>query len=930
MEYKSTLNLPTTDFPMRANSFVREVEIQKKWQDEQVFENLLEKRRDAKPYILHDGPPYLSSGNIHIGHALNKILKDIVVKYKAMSGYRTPFVPGYDCHGLPIENAVLKKIKGGRAALTPLELRQKSREFALEAFEGQQEKFKRLGVFADWDHPYLTMDPAYEADQIEVFGEMAQRGYIYKGLKPVSWCPVCETALAEAEVEYEDHASPSIYVRFQITDLPENETSKKLSALQNNEKLSIAVWTTTPWTLPANLAIALGPEIEYMVVQTKFGALIVAVPLWETVKKETDLGETQDLDIRFLGKELEGAKYQHPFLDRISPVILGDHVTTEAGTGAVHTAPGHGIDDYEVGKKYRLEILAPLDNKGIFTPEAGELVAGLRYDKANNIVVEKLRENGFLLGSKEILHSYPHCWRCHKPVIYRATEQWFASVKGFREKALEAIAAVRWLPAFGEGRIHNMIADRSDWCISRQRIWGVPIPVFYCKNCNESLLTKESMQAVADLFRKEGSDAWWSKTPKEILPPGTKCSCGGTDFRPETDIMDVWFDSGTSWAGVLKAREQLTYPCDLYLEGSDQYRGWFQSSLLTSVATHDQAPYKMVLTHGFVLDGQGRKMSKSIGNSIEPATVIKESGADPLRLWVASVDFSSDVRVSDAILKQLADIYRKIRNTARFLLSNLYDFDPAVNTVPYEQLDEMEKFALLRLQEVIAKLTDSFENFEFYQFYQTIQTYCTVDLSNFYLDVRKDRLYTAAPDSLERRGAQTVLAAILEALIVLIAPVLSHLAEDINLFMPEKMKKEGSVFFRDWPLPQALYLDAKLKERWEKILVIRDDINLALEEKRKEKVIGASLAADITVYPLDEEQEKLLRSIDLEAISITSQAKIAPLGSEVPAEAVKGAHVSVLVQPAQGEKCERCWVYAPIGKVEAHPTLCQRCAEVLK
>ncbi|MGE5707563.1 MAG: isoleucine--tRNA ligase [Bacteroidota bacterium] len=923
MEYKNTLNLPTTDFPMRANSAVREVEIQQQWHDQKVFENLLERRKDAKPFILHDGPPYLSSGNIHIGHALNKVLKDIVVKYKAMSGYRTPFVPGYDSHGLPIENAVLKKIPGGRRGLTPLQLREKCKEYALEAFRGQQEKFKRLGVFADWDHPYITLDPAYEADQILVFGEMAHRGYIYKGLKPVSWCPVCETALAEAEVEYEDHVSPSIYVRFPLVELPANETGEKLKPFLD-KKLSIAVWTTTPWTLPANLAIALGPEIEYTLLETQDGTLVVAVPLLESFQADTQL-EGKDLGIRFLGKDLEGAKYQHPFLDRVSPVILGEHVTTDTGTGAVHTAPGHGLEDYEVGMRYGLDVLAPLDNCGIFLEEGG-FVQGMRYDKANPVIIERLLETGYLLGSKELSHAYPHCWRCHKPVIYRATEQWFCSVEGFREKAVEQIGKVKWLPAFGETRIQNMVEGRTDWCVSRQRTWGVPIPVFYCKDCNEVILNQESIRAVADRFRQEGSDAWWKYEPSELLPKGTKCKCGSTEFRAETDTMDVWFDSGTSWAGVLEARKELTFPADLYLEGSDQYRGWFQSSLLAAVATRDQAPYKMVMTHGFTLDGQGRKMSKSLGNSIEPAQVIKEYGADILRLWVASVDYFSDMRISDVILKQLAEVYRKIRNTARFLLSNLNDWDPK-KTVPYEQLDELDRYALHRLQEIIGKLTEAYEGYEFFQFYQTIQNYCTVDLSSFYLDIRKDRLYTAAPDSLERRGTQTVLVAILEALTALIAPVMSHLAEDIHTYLPASMKadRETSVFFTPWPKVEEKVLDPALKEKWETVIALRNEINRALEEARKEKVIGASLAAEIWVTPKDEETASLLKSIDLESVTITSIAHVEPIG-----QTAEGEKVSVIVKPATGTKCERCWVFSPeVGTIEAHPTLCKRCADVL-
>jgi isoleucyl-tRNA synthetase len=734
-DYKSTMNLPQTDFPMRANSAQREPDFQARWDADKVYKRGLERRTGAPHFIMHDGPPYLSSPNIHLGHALNRILKDIVVKYNGLNGHYAPFVPGYDCHGLPIENAVLKDVQGGRHSMTALELRQKCRSFAEKNLEGQQLRFRRLGILADWENPYLTMDPAFEAKQIEVFGQMAQKGYIYRGLKPVYWCPNCETALAEAEVEYDDHVSPSIYVKFPLKATSQAKVGK-LSTIA--EPINLVIWTTTPWTLPANLGIAVNPRLKYSVLKTdQHGYLMIGSDLVEKVLADTGL--TGSTVVEFMGAELEQLQAQHPFLPRTSLVVLGDHVTAEAGTGLVHTAPGHGIDDYEVGKKYGLAVYAPVNAQGVFTEEAGTLVAGMRYNKANAVIIKQLADTGHLIKEEPLSHSYAHCWRCHKPVIYRGTEQWFASVDGFRAAALEAIKGVRWIPETGEKRIENMVANRSDWCISRQRTWGVPIPIFYCESDNTPHITPESIASVQAVFAKEGSDAWWKYDAKELLPAGAACSkCQGTAFRKEQDIMDVWFDSGTSHAAVLEARPDLSSPADLYLEGTDQYRGWFQSSLLTSVSTRNRAPYRTVVTHGFTVDESGRKMSKSIGNVIEPAKVIEQYGADILRLWVASVDYTTDVRVSDNILKQMSEIYRKIRNTARFLLSNLYDFNPTTDALPYAELEEVDRYALNRLQEVVGEVTHALANFEFFKFYQMLQNYCVVDLSSFYFDILKD------------------------------------------------------------------------------------------------------------------------------------------------------------------------------------------------
>ncbi|HEY9899668.1 MAG TPA: isoleucine--tRNA ligase [Pantanalinema sp.] len=915
---------------MRANSAAREPEIQALWQEQRVYERIQERRAEAPSYILHDGPPYSSSGAIHIGHAMNKTLKDIVVKYKNLAGFRAPFVPGYDTHGLPTELAALKELKAKHQDLAPLEVRRLSRQFALKSIESQKGHFMRLGGFGDWENPYVTMDPAFEAQQIRVFGQMAHKGYIYKGLKPVYWCSFDTTALAEAEVEYADHVSPSIFVRFALKSAPASATLVGELLAKGDRPVSMAIWTTTPWTLPANLAIAVGPEIDYVVLDSaEHGYLVVAEDLVDAFLADTALSATR-VGESFKGALLEGARYRHVFLDRESPVILGDHVTTETGSGAVHTAPGHGVEDYEVGQKYGLDVLAPLNDRGIFLEEAGPLVAGQHYSKANAVIIEELGRLGVLLGHKDLGHSYPHCWRCKHPVIFRATEQWFASIDGFRQAALDAIKGVQWVPSFGEVRISNMIADRSDWCISRQRSWGVPIPVFYCQADNEPLLTPESIEAVASRFAVEGADAWWVHDAKALLPEGTACArCGGHDFRKETDIMDVWFDSGSSWSAVLEARPELNFPADLYLEGADQYRGWFQSSLLTAIATRGVAPYKTVLTHGFTMDGQGRKMSKSLGNMVEPIEVIKHYGADVLRLYVSSVDYTGDVRISELILKQLSEVYRKIRNTARYLISNLSDFDPARHAVPVDQLTELDRYALHRLQEVIAEVTQAFDRFEFYRFYQVIQNYCVVDLSSFYLDVVKDRLYASAPSAHDRRSTQTVLCEILKALTLMISPVLSHLAEDIHQNLSPAIKGDApSVFLLDWPKAEAAKMDEALAKRYGALIPLREAVNKALEEARKEKLIGTSLAASVTLVPRTEQVHDLLVGLgeSLPKLLIVSHVTVAPASDQLEAEGDLG----VTVQAAPGAKCERCWTFSlTVGESPAHPTLCSRCVGVM-
>lgn len=921
MDYSKTLNLPKTDFPMRANLPQREPKIQEYWEEKQVYALARQKKEGQPKYILHDGPPY-ANGDIHLGTAMNKILKDIVLKSRSMMGYDTPYVPGWDTHGLPIELKAIKAAKLNRHAMDALELRKNCQEYALKYIDIQRAQFKRLGVWADWENPYITLRHEYEAKQIEVFGEMAKKGHIYRGLKPVYWCSDCETALAEAEVEYAEKESSSIYVKFAVkTGLAE------LTDKYKEGKTYFVIWTTTPWTIPANYGIAVNPNFNYALVKVGEEVWVAAEELVESLMKICSIDDYQVLET-ISGRKLEGIKCQHPFYERDSLVILGDHVTLEQGTGCVHTAPGHGMDDYFVGLKYKLPIAAPLNNQGKFTAEAGKF-EGLFYAKGNQAVIDELKEQGALLNLHTIQHQYPHCWRCKKPVIFRATEQWFASVEGFRQEALEAIKKVEWIPGWGEERIHNMVADRSDWCISRQRIWGVPIPIFYCEKCNKEIINDETIRAVVELFRQEGSDAWFVKSDQEILPAGTTCSeCGHDTFRKETDIMDVWFDSGSSHASVLETREELRRPADLYLEGSDQHRGWFQSSLLTSIAARGDAPYKAVLTHGFVVDGEGKKMSKSIGNVVYPADVIKELGADVLRLWVASSDFKNDVRVSKEILKQMSEVYRRIRNTCRYILGNISDFDCQADKVEYKDMLEIDRWALLKLQKLAKKVVKAYDDFEFHLLYHAIHNFCAVDMSAFYLDILKDRLYTSGAKSLERRSAQTAMYEILVTLVKLIAPVLTFTAEEIWQYLPESGKDEISVFLTTLPENKAEYEDEELEIRWDKILALKKDVAKALEIARANKEIGQSLDAAVEVY-LQEEDYAFFKNYELSTIFITSQ--VALQQESAPESAYQGEIAGVVVKLAQGEKCTRCWIHSEkLGADSEHPTLCPRCAAVVK
>lgn len=950
--YKDTVNLLKTKFDMRANAIKREPELQKFWQENQIYEKLSQ-NNPGEIFILHDGPPY-ANGSLHLGHALNKILKDIINKYQLLRGRKVRYVPGWDCHGLPIELKVLQNMKSEeREQLTPLKLRHKARNFAIKAVDEQRQGFKRYGVWGDWEHPYLTMNPEYEAAQIGVFGQMVLKGYIYRGLKPVHWSPSSQTALAEAELEYpEGHTSRSIYAAFKMTK-PAPAVKEVLEPFLPN--LGVAIWTTTPWTLPGNLAVAVNPELNYAVVQvgteTPPQYLIVAADLVERLSEK--FGSALTVKATMPGKALEHSTYKHPLFDRESEVVIGgDYVTTESGTGLVHTAPGHGQEDYIVGQRYGLPILSPVDDRGNFTEEAGPFTGLNVLKDANEAIIQALTEAGSLLKEEAYGHKYPYDWRTKKPTIFRATEQWFASVEGFRDEALKSIKSVSWVPVQGENRITAMVSDRSDWCISRQRSWGVPIPVFYDEATNEPLLTQETIAHVQAIFAEKGSDAWWELSVEQLLPEQYRNN--GKSYRKGMDTMDVWFDSGSSWAAVAKQRENLEYPVDLYLEGSDQHRGWFQSSLLTSVATNDIAPYKTVLTHGFLVDEQGRKMSKSLGNGIDPAVVIeggknqKEEppyGADVLRLWVSSADYSSDIAQSKNIFKQLGDIRGKIRNTARFLLGNLHDFDPAQHAVPYEQLPELDRYMLHRMTEVFGEVTEAFETYQFFRFFQTVQNFCVVDLSNFYLDIAKDRLYISDLNSPRRRSCQTVMAVALENLARAIAPVLCHMAEDIWQYLPYETPYK-SVFESGWVKLEQEWHKPELSALWQKLRGIRTEVNKVMEQARAEKMIGASLDAKVLLYVPDVELREQLQALnptdslndgnhvdELRYLLLASQVEL--LDSPEALEGLKYSFQSdalgVGVVKADGEKCDRCWNYSVhVGEFAEHPTLCERCVPALE
>ena len=922
-DYKNTLQMPQTDFSMRAGLPQKEPEILKKWYADKVYEKMLE-RNEGKPlYILHDGPPY-ANGKIHLGTALNKCLKDFVIRYKNMSGFKAPYVPGYDTHGLPTELKARKEAgKKSSEQISPLELRKICKDFALRFVDDQKEQFKRLGVLGEWDNPYLTLKPEFVAKQIEIFGEMAEKGYIYKGLKPVYWCPDCQTALAEAEIEYAEDKCHSIYVKFKVKD----DMGRFSSMGCDLDNTYFVIWTTTTWTLPGNVAICVGPNYEYSVVKANDEYYVLATELVKPSMQAAGI-ENYETVGTVMGKDMELMTTYHPFLERESLVIIGDHVTLESGTGCVHTAPGFGVEDFEVCRNYpQLSIVVSIDNKGIQTQEAGQF-AGLNTDDANKAIAKHLDENGSLFALQKIIHQYPHCWRCKSPIVYRATEQCFCSIKKFADKAVDAINSVEWIPAWGQDRITNMVKDRSDWCVSRQRTWGVPIPIFYCEDCGEQIINSTTIKHLADIFRVEGADAWYAKDAADLLPQGYTCpKCGKNHFKKETDIMDVWFDSGSTHAAVVDNRDYLRFPADLYLEGADQYRGWFQSSLLTSVATKGVAPYKTIVTHGWVVDGEGKKMSKSIGNTIMPEEIVNQYGADILRLWVASSDYHADIRISKDILKQLSESYRKIRNTARFILGNLYDFNPDNDMVDLSQLESIDKWAIAKLNEVISKAKKGYDEFEYHNVVSAVHNYCVVDLSNFYLDVLKDRLYVQKPDSLSRRAAQTTMYIILDALALLLAPIISFTADEIWSYMPhDKSKNAENIVFNDFPTEIDIDVDEAFMKDWAVMHLVRDDVKKALENARNEKIIGASLEAKVSVNGTNETEQVLKKfANEMADLFITSDAQVSD-----KEEQFKGDVVSVSVERAEGEKCERCWCYSKdVGSNAKHPDVCAKCAEIL-
>lgn len=951
MDYSKTLHLPETEFPMRGNLPKKEPGFVEFWQQNHLYEKRIEKRKKegAPTFVLHDGPPY-ANGKIHIGHALNKTLKDIIVRYHHMAGNETIYVPGWDTHGLPIEYAVLKDSGEDRANMTPLELRKKCLAYAKKWIEIQKEDFIRMGVVGDFAHHYVTFDPHLEAKELEVFGEMANKGYIYKGKKAVYWCTHCETALAEAEIEYKDRKSPSIYVKYPMIDVhglqPEGVDPSKVFAV---------IWTTTPWTIPASCYISVNPKFTYVWVHNK------AADEYYLMNKElapASLSDCKVEDYEFVGREMLGseldlAKFEHPLAhfapetygDRTIYVLEGNHVTLDAGTGCVHTAPGHGVDDFEVYKTYEnagklhQPIVCPVDEKGHMTAEAGEFLVGKTIWEAEGPVISTLAHEGRLLGKKSLHHQYAHCWRCKQPVIYRATDQWFASINDFRDKALKAVDDTRFIPSWGHDRLYNMIRDRQDWCISRQRSWGVPIPAFYCDDCGKWIITPETMKKVEEIVEKEGTDAWWAHSAEELLPEGFKCPhCGGTHFHKEKDIMDVWFDSGSTWNGVLRypheeSWKDMSYPCDLYLEGSDQHRGWFHSSLLTSVAVNGHAPYKAVLTHGFTMDGEGRKMSKSVGNVVAPQDVINKYGADVMRLWISSVDYQGDVRLSDKIVKSMSDVYRKIRNTFRYLLGNLSDFDPKTDSVAYADMEELDRWALLRMEQVKETVLKAYDDYEFHVMYHAVHNFCTVDLSAIYLDILKDRLYTEKADSKLRRSAQTAMYEILTTLVRLVAPVLCFTSEEVWQALPNKEEREWSVHMSDMPKVNEAYLDKALDEKWKKRLAVRSVAMKALEEARQAKVIGHPLDAEVTVYA-DGEAYDIVKAMEKELADflLVSQTYIVEGTAAAPENAASNEEgtVKASVAVCTLAKCERCWKRsADVDADPKHPGVCTRCAHVL-
>ena len=925
---------------MRAGLPKREPEMLKTFYENKVYETLMEKNKGKPSFILHDGPPF-SNGDIHLGHALNKILKDIIIRYKNMSGFYAPYVPGWDNHGMPIETAITKKNKLDRKKMSIPEFRNACFNFASEYVDRQREQFKRLGVIGDWDNPYLTMAPSFEAEEVRVFGKMYEKGYIYKGHKPVYWCPTDETALAEAEIEYTDVPCKAIYVKFKL-----NDDKGVLRGICETKNVSILIWTTTAWTLPGNLAICLGPEIEYAVCRAGNEYYIIAAALVETVFQKAGITGYEVVSL-FPGKAFEHMVAQHPFYDRSSLVILGDHVTVDTGTGCVHTAPGHGVDDFNVCKNYpQISMIMPVNGHGVMTEEALQY-EGNYYSKVNDIIIEDLKQSGALFASENIVHSYPHCWRCKNPVIFRATEQWFASVDAMKETAVKACDDIAWIPEWGKDRMVAMLVERSDWCISRQRHWGLPIPVFYCEACGKSVCTPETIDAVAGLFGDKGSNSWHEMDAVDILPEGFVCphcldSTGdpGARFSKGSDSLDCWFDSGSTHAGVMSSGifPSLSFPADLYLEGGDQYRGWFQSSMLTSIAVNGIAPYKRIITNGWTVDGEGYAMHKSVGNVVAPEEIIREYGADILRLWVASTDYRTDVRMSKEIAKQLSDIYLKIRNTARFILGNINDFDPD-DPVSFDDMPELDRWALARLNKLVENVRSSYEKYEYHTIYHAIHNFCTVDMSNFYLDIIKDRLYCDKAQSVSRRSAQTAIYTILDALVRMLTPVLAFTAEEIWALMPHHSSVDKRcVLYNSMPEPKAEYsLTPEQAATWESILSLRTDVYKALEIARINKVIGKSLEAEVTLIfneassaVFDKIADKDYKALFIVSDVVRKDSAIENLdGTEVHAGS-EFSGVSIAVNACNDPKCVRCWKHDKnVGKNDKHPELCPRCIDVV-
>ncbi|MFA5142798.1 MAG: isoleucine--tRNA ligase [Candidatus Omnitrophota bacterium] len=922
MEYKNTLNLPRTDFPMKADLPNREPGMLENWQKSKLYTKIRKKSKGSPKYILHDGPPY-ANGSIHMGHALNKILKDIVIRYKTMKGFDSPYVPGWDCHGLPVEHQLFKELKITKHDVDQVKFRKQAYDYAMKYVEIQKNEFRRLGILGAWDSPYLTLMKSYEAEIVRSFARLVEKGYIYKDLKPVNWCSTCETALAEAEVEYEDKVSPSVYVKFE--------------SVYNDSPVHFIIWTTTPWTLLANVAIALHPDFEYAIVDIKGPVFkgekfIMAKELVGRTMEKAGIADYK-ISKTVKGSDLERLAAQHPFIDRKSKVVLAGYVTLEEGTGCVHTAPGHGQEDYVTGKKYGLPTVMPVDSRGRFDNTAGEF-SGMEVNKANPAIIERLKALGALVGRADITHSYPHCWRCKRPIIFRATDQYFMKIdhKHLRKSMLEAIKSkVKWIPPAGGSRISAMVENRPDWCLSRQRYWGVPIIAFYCKNCRAVLLDAKVINHVAALIEKEGADVWFAKEEAALLPAGAKCKkCGCKDFVKETDIIDVWFDSGVSHQAVLKKDKELDYPCELYLEGSDQHRGWFQSALITGMAIDDVVPYRSVLTHGFVVDGEGKKMSKSLGNVITPQEVMKKYGADILRLWAAASDYSEDVRLSDEILTRLADAYRKIRNTYKYLLSNLFDFDPFKDAVPYGDMLEIDRWILSRFSGLVKETAANYDAFQFHKVYRDVYGFCVYEISSVYLDILKDRMYTFKADSRERRSGQTAMYELLTGLLKIMAPILAMTTDEVWGYLRRK-EKTGSIHLESWPQEDQGLVEDSLNEKWARLVAVRETVLKKLEERRQAGEIGSSLEARIILAVEDKDYKKLLKENAevLRYLFIVSQVEIKETGMNKD-DIAKDIPIAVYIEKAKGMKCQRCWNYSEkVGSYKDHPALCERCVKAI-